>query len=101
LLKYFVFILLLILTSCTSRYDIQLSEVSFDHDGDVDVISYIAMNPTEYNLTCELDIRLEEAGTITDTFDIEAQETKNLSTRAKLPVGETRVILNTRCKPSS
>jgi hypothetical protein len=97
--KYLLLILLLVLVTGCSQYEVNLSEVSFDHDEDVDIISYIAENPTEEKLTCELIIKFEGQDAIKDTFNLESKETKELSTRAKLPSGETKLVMQTRCKP--
>ncbi|MBU1854200.1 MAG: hypothetical protein KKF89_00620 [Nanoarchaeota archaeon] len=98
-LKYHYLILLLILISCTPKYDVELTEISFSHDEEIDIINYQVYNPTNENLSCELEINLEEEESVTDNFEINAFEEINMTTRAKLPFGETRVMLKTRCKP--
>ncbi len=93
--------LLVLLIGCTSKYDITLSEVSFDHEENIDIVKYVAVNPTLHNLDCELKIRFGGEDAVTDNFEIAIDETKNLSTRVQLPNGETNVVLITRCKPIS
>lgn len=100
-MKYYFLIALLLLASCAPAYDVDMSEITFDHDGEIDVISYVVTNPTDKNLACELDINFEGDEGVSDSFEISSQETKNLSTRAKLPFGETKVRLETRCKPTN
>ncbi|MFC2135175.1 hypothetical protein ACFLTH_11205 [Bacteroidota bacterium] len=101
--RYFTIITiisLLFLTACSaSKYDVTLSEISFDHQGDFDIIRYTAENPTEYNLSCEILISAKEMEDILDNFEIESKNSGNYSIDAVLPYGETKVKLSTRCKP--
>ncbi|MAG38962.1 hypothetical protein CMO90_02630 [Candidatus Woesearchaeota archaeon] len=93
-------LILLIITSCTPRYDVQITNVEFEHPEGVnyDLIKYVATNPTTEDLQCELKMKFEGEKSAKENFEIKSQETKNLTINAKLPFGNTSIKIITSCQ---
>jgi len=93
-------LILILLTACVPKYSIELSELTVIPVGEEFMVTYTATNPTNYNLECELTIRLEELEDITDEFEILKNQTKTFSMIADLPAEVIKTSITTRCKPN-
>ncbi|MBU0666019.1 MAG: hypothetical protein ABIC91_01545 [Nanoarchaeota archaeon] len=94
------FFLLILLTACVDQYEVELSEVSFDHTDGTDIIKFVATNPTNISLYCELQIVIPEQEPLQESFEIEPFASVNKTTIAQIPFGETKILLQTKCRPN-
>ncbi|MFH1770129.1 MAG: hypothetical protein ABH828_01080 [archaeon] len=99
-MKTYLLLILLLIVGCAPKYYVDISEISFQDVDETVMISYVAKNPTDNDLSCELRIDLDKEKDIVSEFLIGAKETKNISMTTVLP---DRVVgsLTTRCKPNN
>lgn len=91
--------IVLFLSACSSKYDVQISHIDFEHGEELDTIVYDISNPHSIAVECKIDFNLGKEKEVSQNVILKASESTQGRMETKFPYGEYDVIIDSTCKP--